>query len=223
MKTYKLKAEKREALGKKNSELRKNGLVPCVVYGPELKQNLYIQVDDMELKKINREAGESSIITLEIAGEKAPIEVLIKDKVVDPILMNITHVDFYKIKAGQKIEANIKLVFVGEAPVIKSMGGTLIEVLDELKVKCLPKDLIHEIKVDLSVLKTYDDTVYVKDLPVSAEVEVLNAPDDFVVSVTPPEKEEEVVAETEVTPEMPEVIGKKKEDEAVDGEEAKKE
>ncbi len=221
MKTYSLKAEKRENLGKKVDLLRQQSLVPGVIYGPGLKENIYVQIDAVALKKAYREAGESSIISLEIAGEKEPIDVLIKDVSFEPVLMDIEHIDFYKIKAGQKIEANIKLVFVGEAPVIKSMGGTLVEALDELKVKCLPKDLIHEIQVDLSGLNTYEDTIYVKDLAIPSTIEILNALDESVVSVTPPEKEEAAVVSTDVTPEMPEVIGKKKDEESAEGGETK--
>jgi large subunit ribosomal protein L25 len=181
-----------------------------VVYGPELKENLNIKVATNELEKLFHEAGESSIISLTVEGTKEPMDTIIKEIDRDPITLRISHIDFYKVKAGEKIDATVKLVFVGESDAVKNFGGTLVTTFDEIRIKCLPRDLMHEINVDLAALKTFDDTIYIKDLNIPAGVEVLENADDAVASVSAPVVEEVKPVEEA---KMPEVIGKKKEDE----------
>src|SRR4030042_5559401 len=104
------------------------------------------------------------------------------------------------------------LNFIGEAPVVKDLGGILVTNKNEVEVECLPQDLPHEIVVDLSGLAKIDDTILVKDLSVSAGVELLDNPEESIVVVTPPAEEEvdpvvseaEAVAAVEATEEKPE-------------------
>lgn len=204
MKSYNFTAQQRQVFGKAVKNLRQQSLVPGVVYG-DIKENINIQMDSVKLEKLYNEAGESSIINLQIEGEKEPMEVLIKDVSYDPLLMKINHIDFYKIKRGQKIDAAVGIKFINQSPAVKELGGVLVEALDEVEIRCLPKDLIAEIKVDLSVLKTFDDSVYVKDLKVPAEVEILASLDEVVASVIPPREEE--IEEKAPEAEMPEAEG----------------
>ena len=108
------------------------------------------------------EAGRSVLIDLEIDGEKR--KVLIHDFQKHPLTNRFIHIDFYQVKMDEEIEANVEIVFVGEAPAVKELGGVLLKTMDEVLVRCLPADLPKEIKVDLSTLKTFDDRIFVKDL-----------------------------------------------------------
>lgn len=202
MKIYNFSVKKREVLGKGVKKLRENKLVPGVVYGSELKDSISVEMDAVKMQKLYDQAGESSLINLTIGEDKEPLEVLIKEVTYDPVLMTITHVDFYKIKRGQKIDATVELEFFGVSPAVKDLGGILIESLDEVEIHCLPKDLISEIKVDLSALKTFDDNIYVRDLNVPENVEIKNSPDDLVVTVNEPR--EEVIEEKAPETELPE-------------------
>ncbi|MCG2686709.1 50S ribosomal protein L25, partial [Candidatus Parcubacteria bacterium] len=147
-----LKAQPRELKGRKTKKIKEQGLIPAVVYGHGFKSKS-IQVLALDFKKVFKEAGESSIINLEIEGDK-PIKVLVYDMQRHPLKDNLQHIDFYKIKEGEKIKVETGLKFIGEAPAVKELGGVLFNNLSEVEIECLPEDLIHEIEVDISVLKT---------------------------------------------------------------------
>lgn len=209
---YDLKATKRESFGRALFRLRKTGITPAIIYGPELKESVSVFLNLNEFIKIYKEAGESAIIKLAIEGDKAR-EVLIKDVVFDPVRGVITHVDFYQFKAGQKLELEATIKFIGEAPAVKELGGILVKNLHALTIRCLPKDIISEVVVDLSSLKAFDAKIHVSDLKVPEGVEILQDKNDVVIVVKEPEKEEEVKPAAEAVA-MPEVAGKPKEGEA---------
>lgn len=203
-----LKAElrKKEDTGK---TLRLKGFVPCIVYGPEIEPKM-ISIDLKTIEKTYRTAGESNLIDLAI-GAEAPLKVLFQEIQREPVTDQITHIDFRQINMNKPIHAKIPLVFVGEPPVVKELAGTLVTSVQEVEVKCLPKDLISSITVDVTVLKTFNDYVRVKDLKVPAGIEILLNPETIVataVAVT----EEEVEKGPKSIEEI-EVVGKKKETE----------
>lgn len=193
MATYLLKAKPRDVLGRKVNKLREQSLIPAVLYGQDIK-NQSLSVNKNEFLKVYNQVGSSSLIDLQVA-ETAPVKILIHDYQTDPRTNEIIHVDFYQIKEGKKITTEIELEFLGEAPAVKELGGILVKSFDEIEIECLPADLekIETIQVDLSVLKTFADAIYVKDLKVPEGIKITENPEELVVLVTPPteEKEEE--------------------------------
>lgn len=183
-----LTAKIRKISGKKTKNLRKEEILPAVLYGPKTK-TLSLEVGYKDFEKIYQESGESSLISLEVEGKKIPV--LIHEIQRDPLTDKIIHVDFYQVPLKEKITARVPLVFEGEAPAVKELGGTLVKIIHELEVKAKPEDLPKEIKVDLSVLKTFEDAILIKDLRVSEGVEILKNPEEIVAEVNPPEKVEE--------------------------------
>jgi len=202
---FKLNAEKRNILGRKSGSLRKQGITPGIVYGHEFEP-IPVQLNSLELEKSYRDAGESTIVGLKIDGTEYPV--LIHDVSIDPISEKIAHVDFYKVKMTEKLEASIKLVFVGESDAVKNFGAILVKNLNEIEVEALPADLPHEIEIDLSKLKNIGEDILVKDLKLSDKVEVLTNPDEVIATVQEPRKEEVVEAEVAPTVEDVEVIKK---------------
>jgi large subunit ribosomal protein L25 len=204
-----LTAKKRE---KENPvDLRDKGILPAVLYGPKVKSQP-IKVDFREFSDIYEQAGESTLISLDLEGKKHTV--LLHDISRDPLSGNPIHVDFYQPILTEKVEATIPIVFEGESPAVKDLGGTLVEEIQEVEVKALPQNLPHELKVDVSSLKTFDDEILVKDLIVSQEVEILREPDKIVVNVLPPrdvEKELEQPAEEEKVEEV-ERVGEEEEE-----------
>lgn len=215
-----LKAKIRDKFGRKTHSIRKQGFIPAVLYGAEIK-NLSIEVDRKEFENVYKQAGESSLITLvitrgedeakakassptiETEGEK--FSVLIHQIARNPITGEFLHVDFYHPSTKKKVEAEIALVFEGEAPAVKELGGTLEKELQIIEVKGLAQDLPREIKVNVENLKTFEDRILIQDLKIPERVEVLKNPEEMVVHVTPPEKvEEELVAEEKVEEEKAE-------------------
>ncbi|MDD5043467.1 MAG: 50S ribosomal protein L25 [Patescibacteria group bacterium] len=216
MKSYLLAAEVRNA--GKSYKIREKGKIPVVIYGKGIESR-NLTVDYPLFNKIYKEAGESSLIDLKI-GDAEPIKTLIQDVQFDPVKNTILHADFRQINMKEKITASIPLKFVGVAPAIKDFQGVFVTNLHELEVECLPGDLIHEIEVDISPLKTFDEIIRVKDLVVPSSLTIKNGLEDVVALVAPPREEEKEVAPVEEMKE-PELVGKeKKEGEAGEAVEA---
>jgi large subunit ribosomal protein L25 len=218
METITLSVKKRETETRKEPE---NGLIPAVLYGKGF-ENQTLWVDSKQFDKIYKEAGESSIIDLAISDKKSKKteKVLIYELQSDPVTDEIVHVDFYRVKMDEVIETDVGLKFVGEAPAVKELGGVLVRNLDEVEVKCLPLDLPKEIEVDISVLKTFEDYIYIKDLNVSDKVEINVDAETVVALVSPPRSQEEIdELETEVEADVSQVEGMEEEQEEETGEE----
>ncbi len=216
-----LSAKTRKDLGKKSKKLRKNGILPAVLYGPKIKAQS-IEIDLSEFKKIFKEAGESSLISLQVDQKKYSVLIHTFDR--DPLTSEIIHVDFYQPILTKEVEVAVPLVFEGEAPAVKDFGGTFIKEVSEITIKALPENLPHEIKVNISSLKTFDDEILVKDLNIPAGVKVLKDQNDIVAVVTPLEKvEEELEKPIEEKVEEVEKVEVKKEKEAEVEEAAPKE
>ena len=208
-----LSAKSRKELGKKVKNLRKSGVLPGVLYGPKV-QSAPIEVDVKEFEKVFKSAGESSLITLSL-GEKK-FMVLIHAVELDPVSQSPVHVDFYQPKLDEEISAMVSLVFEGESLAVKDLGGTLVKNIHELEIRALPQHLIHEIKVDISKLKTFEDKLLVKDLEVPKDIKVLKDPEAIIVFATEPQKvEEELEKPIEEKVEDVEKVEAKKEKEEV--------
>lgn len=200
-------AEKRDILGKKVENLRRQGFLPAVVYGKK-KEAEPVAVREIDFTKLWKSAGESTIVELRL-GQKTE-NVLIQDVALDPLKDKPIHADFYVVEMDKPVKVDVPLEFVGESEAVRA-GGILVKVLHELKIEALPKNLPHNIAVDLSALKTLEGSIKVKDLRVPNGVAVLDNLDDTVVMVEVPRAEEEVkAAETEAhSLESIEVVGKK--------------
>jgi len=202
----KAKQRKEENLMK----LRAQGKVPAVLYGPKVK-NMNLEVDLKEFGKVYNEAGESSLISLDVGGQKEKFLVLIHDIQSDALTEKPIHIDFYQPDLKKEVESTVPLVIEGEAPVIKELGGTLIKKISNIEVKALPQDLPREIKVDISNLKTFEDNIVVKDLSVSSKVKILKDPEEIIITVSAPQKVEEEL-EKPIEEKEPELVKKEKEE-----------
>jgi large subunit ribosomal protein L25 len=189
-----LKAQTRENVGKNLESLRKQGIVPAVVYGSNHKP-ISIQVNYEELRKVFEKAGESTLIGLKL--DKEVKNVLIHEIAKDPITGNFIHVDFYQVRMDKEIKAEVPLIFEGEAPAVKVLEGVLVKAMNHIEVEALPKDLPREIKVDISVLDTFDKNIRIKDLILPEGVKVNINSEEMIVSVLPPRTEEEIKATEE--------------------------
>ncbi|MBU1705690.1 50S ribosomal protein L25 [Patescibacteria group bacterium] len=188
----KLQATTRELQGRKNYILRNEGRVPGVVYGAGTTP-LNIAVDHNTLAKLFRTAGESTLVEMQIEGGKT-LNVLIQDIQKDPLREDIIHADFRAVDMNKPIEAEVKLKFIGEAPAVKVLGGTLVRPMESLLIRALPKDLMSVIEIDLSKLVTFDDAVRVSELVLPEGVEVLEEPNSTLALVAPPRSDEEMAS-----------------------------
>jgi len=187
---FKLSAKTRKDFGKKTKSLKKTGKIPAIVYGSGIK-NIPIEADYEEFKKVFDQTGESSLITLEIDGEKKERPVLIYEIQRDHLSGKFIHVDFYQVSLKEEVEVAVPLIFEGVALAIKDLGGTLVKEIQEIKVKALPQNLPHDIRVDISVLKTFEDEILVRDLKLPVDVKVSKGLDEIIALVVPAVKIEE--------------------------------
>ncbi len=179
-----LKAQARDLKTTTPKSLRKQGLLPAVLYGHKI-QNAALSVDLREFEKVLKKAGESTIVDLMTSDGKIH-PVLIHEIQYHYLTSQPIHVDFYQVSMTEKLKAKVALEFVGESSAVKTLGGVLVKILSEIEVECLPADLPHNIPVSLEGLKTMENTIHVKDLVVSPKVKVLTNPDEMVVKVQPP-------------------------------------
>lgn len=186
-----LNAEKRGEEVKAKT-LLENGKIPAVIYGHGFK-NQNISLPYLNFQKVYAQAGSSSLVDL-VIGEEKPLKVLIQDFQLDPLSSKFIHVDLHQIKMDEKIKTDIKLVFTGEAPAIKELGGTLVKSFSQLPAEALPQDLVGEIVVDISSLKNFGEVIHIKDIAVPAGIKILAHGEDVIATVMQPKAEEEVAA-----------------------------
>ncbi len=172
--------------------LRDEGVMPAVFYGKK-EESTPVSVSLAEFLKVWKKAGESSVVVLK--GEKGELEALIHDVDVDPVTEVPRHADFYVFEKGHKIEVEVPLEFVGVSPAVKNLGGILIKVLHKLKIEAMPKDLPHNIEVDISSLASFDNQILANNLVLPAGVTLLEDATEVIALVSEPkeEKEEEAV------------------------------
>ena len=190
MKTV-LTAEAREISGSKVSKLRKDSLIPAVVYGPDLKP-AKIQVNARSFAKVFAAAGETQTIELMVGDQKIPA--LVHDLQRDPISNSITHIDFLQISMNRPIHAEVPLKFEGISPAAKSQGAVIVTTLREIEVKALPNNIPAFLSVDLGALHNYHDEILVSDLKLPADVTLVTNQDLSIVSALPPRTQTELEA-----------------------------
>ncbi|MDP3727167.1 MAG: 50S ribosomal protein L25 [bacterium] len=211
----------RSEIGKHLYSLRQEGVLPAVLYGPGMA-SLPLAVVKRDFEKVLREAGETSLVAVKVEGGKL-YNVLIHDVAKDPMTLEPIHADFYAVRMDKPIEAKVPLVFAGESPAVKNEGGILVKVLHELEVKALPKDLPHEISVDVSRLEKIGDKVQVQDVTLPAGVASLSPADEVVALIEPPRSEaelEELTKAEEAAPVAEVKTERETKAEAKEGEEA---
>jgi len=213
-----MSAEQREKVGAKGilSGLRKNGLIPAVIYGAE-KEPVSISIKEKEIYEILKK-GHNNIIKVKYGNQED--SVILKEVQRHVVSGKIIHVDFYRISMKNKIEVKVPLKFVGEAYGVKTQGGIIEHDMWEINIKCLPMDIPHEIIVDVTNLKI-GDSLRVKDLKLD-KIEIKEDTERIIASVIA--AKEEVVEKVATTPDAakePEVIAKGKKEEEGEGAEAK--
>jgi len=208
MEAIELQASPRTVLGKKVRHLRRQGMLPANLFGHNLASQA-LQVEERAFQRAFAQAGMNTLVSLKVEGAE-PKMVLIRGLQRNPLKRDLLHVDFYQVAMMEKLTAQVPLVFVGEAPGVAA-GGILLHNIDEVEIECLPGDLVRHIDVDISGLKEIDDTIYVKNLQVSAAIRILRDPDELVVKILPPAKEEVEEVAAEVAPAEVEEVPKGKE------------
>ncbi len=197
-----LEATKRDLTGKQVKQMRAQGLIPAVLYGPAFEA-LPLQVSWTALRPVLRDAGGTHLIELNVDGEQH--SALVRQVQRDPIRGDVLHVDFFRVRMDVAIRTEVPVVLVGQADAIEDAGGVINHEMTHVLVECLPADLPAEIAVDVSGLREVGDNILASQLPALPGVTYLVEGNEVVVSTSlleTAEVEEEAGAETTAEPEL---------------------
>ena len=200
-----IRVDPRMVLGKKVKALRRRGITPANVYGHRVESQA-VQAETATIVQLLRTGARNVIINLHVEGEGKPRPVMIRGVQRDPPTGRLLHVDFYQVSLAEKIRTEVPLVVVGEAPAVGAYGGILLHSMGSVTVEALPADIPSQIEVDVSGLAEIDSSLFVRDLPIDARVQVLSDPDLVVAKIAAPR-----VAEVEEVPEEEEVAAEEAE------------
>lgn len=216
METIDLQVQVREKTGGCTaSRLRKEGIVPGVVYG-RMKEPIHIQVERSALQHaLHTSAGENVVLNLKLdQASKGDVTVIMKDVQHHIVNDKIEHIDFQEISLTEKIKVYVHLQTKGESPGV-DQGGVLDLVHHEIEVECLPTAIPEKITIDISSLEI-GDSIHLNDLAFPEGVECFDDPEEVVVVVHPPQTEKEETEGEELEGEAdtsePEVIKKGKDE-----------
>jgi len=181
-----LNAELRDG-SQSNSDLRAKGKIAAVFYGKKRVSTL-IAVLLKDVIKVWKDAGESGVIS--IKTPKQTVDALIHEIDIDPVTDIPRHADFYVFEKGKKIEVDVPLEFVGIAPAVKDLGGTLVKTLHEIKVSADPQHIPREIQVDISSLVDFSSQILAEQIVLPTGVNLVELPHEVVASVSAPREDE---------------------------------
>ncbi len=211
MKKIRLTVEKREQCGSSVcGRLRKEGLIPAVIYGDSGAKNL--QISKPDFRKMMLEKGKSAALVELVCGSEVTLSMLQASQR-NPRTDDYLHVDFKEIDPAKTMVAKIPLRFVGDPVGVKDEGGVLEIARHAVAITCLPEDLPEYIEVNISALGV-GHTIHVSNLPQQKGIVYKTPAEDVVVSCTKIEEEEET--ESTETTEVPEAAAEgepKKEEE----------
>jgi len=196
MEQLELQVNNRDILGKGVRFLRRQGITPAHLFGHGLK-SLTLQCETAKLERSLAQAGETRLISLKVNNEKMARPVLVREVQTESITGKLLHVDFYQVKMEEKVEVEIPIVLVGEAPALKARDNTLLRELNALKLECLPAKIPTRLEVNIGSLTEPGQAVRVKDIVVGSDISILSDPEQVVVTVIVRAKEkveEKVVA-----------------------------
>jgi large subunit ribosomal protein L25 len=205
-KTYELTVEPRDILGKRTHQLRRQGRIPAVVYGHRVEPTP-VQVDSKELERVYLRAGNNSLVDLHVGEGAAAQKVFIHNVQRDPVKHLLSHVDFMVVNLREEITTTVPIVLVGESPAVRAGEGILIHPVDHLQIRTLPTSIPQLLEVDISGLDEVDKAIYVSDIEVPGNVQVLSPAEELVAKVSMVREEPEEVEAAEAAAEEAEESG----------------
>lgn len=194
MQKFILKADKRTVLGSKVKQLRRTGVVPANLFGKTIDSQA-IQVNAVEFNRVYKEAGETSLIWVSVEGEDKERPTLVTSVHFNPVTGDKLHVDFHQVNLKEKVTANVPVEIIGQSEIVEANEAVLSQSLNEIEIEALPTEIPESITFDISSLKAIGDHLLVSDAKVSADVEIKTDPEQMVVSLQEPMKEEVIEVE----------------------------
>ncbi|HEX5450943.1 MAG TPA: 50S ribosomal protein L25 [Candidatus Limnocylindrales bacterium] len=187
-----LAASRRALQGKAVRHLRRDGVLPGVVYGNG-QPSEPVQVDERTFSTIRRHAGGHALLDLTIDGDRAR-PVMVQSVQEHPVRRSPLHVDFLLVSMTEAMTVEVPIVPVGESFAVDKLGGTLLHLVDRVRVRALPGDLPSGLEIDISPLENFELTLHARDLRIPAGVQLVTDADEPVARVQAPRVEEAPIA-----------------------------
>jgi large subunit ribosomal protein L25 len=186
-------------------KLRNEGRIPAVLYGKDMEPKpLSLDVQETEYL-FQRISVENTILDLRISGEKGSVQSLVREVQTHPHKAGLLHVDFLRIQKGVAVEVEIPFSLDGVPIGVKESGGVLEQVINELRVKCIPSKIPEVVSIDVTGMAV-GDSIHVSEVDLGEGVEILVDPERTICNVAIPRVvavEEEEEAEVEIVGETP--------------------
>jgi large subunit ribosomal protein L25 len=202
MAKFSFPAQLRTVTGKQVRQLRRDGLVPGIVYGPVVEGTVPVMVDRREFMKFYQAHGHSTLVDLKWDGGAE--SVFIREVQVDPVRRNPLHIDFFAPNLRRVIRAMVPLVLHNAS---SSAQAIFTEIRTDVEVEALPDRIPAQLDVDVSGLENVGDSLHVRDLTVPAGVELVTDGDELIAQMAPialPEADDEVADTDEAVAETSE-------------------
>jgi len=179
-----IEATRRDVIGKKVKNLRREGKLPAVLFGHGV-ESTPIVLNLKETTKILSSVGSSTLVTVNLEG--AEHAVLVRERQRDILYRTLLHVDFQAVSMTESVRARVPIqIGDEEAPAVETYGAMINTGLDVLEIECLPQDLPDRIHVDVLSLVEIGDSILVSDIELPEGVQVLDDPEALIVVASAP-------------------------------------
>jgi large subunit ribosomal protein L25 len=202
MAKFSFPAQPRTVTGKQVRRLRREGMIPGIVYGPVVEGTVAVMVDRREFMKFYQAHGHSTLIDLQWDGGVE--SVFIREVQVDPVRRDPLHIDFFAPNLRRVIRAMVPLVLHNA---VSSSQAIFTELRTDIEVEALPARIPAQLDVDVSGLENVGDTLHARDLVIPEGVELVTDGDELIAQMAPAalaeveEVAEEAAADVEETAE----------------------
>ncbi len=188
----KLSAQPREVAGRAVKRLRRDGMLPAVVYGQGRESQL-IQLDAHEFELLRRQTGRNALVDLALNGGR-PQPVLVQGIQEHPVTRHPLHVDFLVVNMREERTVDVPISMVGTSEAVDKLGGVLLHLRESVQVRALPDDLPPTVELDISGLDAFDVVLHASDVAIPAGVTLITDGTEPVARVQAPRVEEEPIA-----------------------------
>ena len=170
----------------KPKALRREGLLPAVLYGHDGAESVSLTVNAKEAEMLVRRASlNNTLIQVKVPDMPWSGQALLREVQTHPWKKSIYHLSFFSVASQDSVEVTVPLTYIGEAEGVKNSGGTLDTILTGIKIKCPPNAIPETIDIDISSLDV-GHSLLLKDLVLPTGIVAAGDPDALVVNILSP-------------------------------------
>jgi large subunit ribosomal protein L25 len=197
---------KKRPEGSKSNALRRDGLMPAVLYGHNGTESISLVLDAKTAETLVRKASiNNTLVQLNISDVPWKGKALIREVQSHPWRGSLYHLSFFSVAAQDSLQVTVPLHFVGTPVGVKPEGGALDTVLTELEVSCAPDNIPESIEIDVTNLHI-GDALHVNELKLPKGVEAVGEPERVIVSILGKAGQVSATGEEETAEESPEEV-----------------